>query len=185
MLGGIDMDSGITYAVGSRDLDYQKIEELGRDILDSDEFQRIVGQRHHIFSTVGYHSVHVAQKMLIFARIFGFDEEDAVRGSLWHDVGIFDRDSFEGSMDTAHSHPIRSLMEAEKSGTVDSTQADMIANHMWPVTRERPKTMEGLMITIADKWCAVTEFLHMHDDRIDDVLGTADRDDREMIDEVD
>ena len=41
------------------------------------------------------------------------------------------------------------------------------------------------MITIADKWCAVTEFLHMHDDRIDDVLGTADRDDREMIDEVD
>lgn len=179
------MDLGITNVVGSRDLDYQKIEELGGDIISSKEFQRIIGQRHHICSTVGYHSVHVAQKMLLLARIFGLDEEDVIRGSLWHDVGIYDRDSFGGSMDTAHSHPIRSLMEAEKSGTVNSTQADMIANHMWPVTKQRPKTIEGIMITIADKWCAVTEFLHMHDDRIDDVLGLEDSEDnKDTLDEV-
>lgn len=176
------MDIGIEETVGHKELDYRKIEELGRDILDSDEFKKIINQRHHINSTVGYHSVHVAQKMLLFARLFGgIDETDVVRASLWHDVGIYDRDSFRHGMDTAFSHPVRSLMKAEESGTVNATQADMIANHMWPVTPVIPKTREGRLITLADKWCAITEFLHFHDDRIDEVLGTADKD---IADEV-
>lgn len=181
------MDSSVTEAVGSKDLDYLKIEELGGDILESDDFRKIIGQRHHIYSTVGYHSVHVAQKMLMFSRIFGFDEEDAVRGSLWHDVGIYDRDSFGRGMDTAFSHPVRSLMKAEKSGTVNAIQADMIENHMWPVTLHRPKTMEGLMITIADKWCAISEFLGIHDGRIDEVLAMAHTmdDNKDSANEVD
>ena len=49
----------------------------------------------------------------------------------------------------------------------------MIANHMWPVTHELPKTKEGFLITLADKWCAVTEFLNFHDARIDAVIGQA------------
>ena len=49
----------------------------------------------------------------------------------------------------------------------------MIANHMWPVTPDMPKTKEGFLITLADKWCAVTEFLNFHDDRIDAVIGQA------------
>jgi len=161
-----------------KDSDCEKIERIGRDILDSCEFRRIIGQRHHIFSTVGYHSVHVAFMMLFFARIFRLSEIDAVRGSLWHDVGIYDRDSFSGSRDTAHSHPIRSLESAEKSGTINRIQADMIANHMWPVTRKRPGTREGFMITIADKCCAVTEFLRLHNDRVERVL-------KDIADEVD
>ncbi|MBQ1917163.1 MAG: hypothetical protein II177_06760 [Lachnospiraceae bacterium] len=152
--------------------DYQIIEEYGRDIIGSNDFRRIVGQRHHIFSTVGYHSVHVAQKMLFLSRFFHMNERDIVRASLWHDVGIFDRKSFRGTSGTAHEHPLRSLKAAEESGTLNDTQADMIANHMWPVTAEMPKTREGILITIADKWCAVTEFLNFHDDRIDEVLET-------------
>ena len=56
--------------VSRKDREYHVIEEYGMDILKSTEFQRIVGQRHHIFSTVGYHSVHVAQKMLFLSRFF-------------------------------------------------------------------------------------------------------------------
>ena len=40
--------------VSRKDREYHVIEEYGMDILKSTEFQRIVGQRHHIFSTVGY-----------------------------------------------------------------------------------------------------------------------------------
>lgn len=181
------MDLGITEVVGTKDRDYQKIEELGADIIESADFQNIIGQRHHIHSTVGYHSVHVAQKMLLFARLFGgIDETDAVRASLWHDVGIYDRDSFRSGLDTSFSHPVRSLEAAEKSGTLNATQADMIANHMWPVTPGIPKTREGMLLTIADKWCAITEFLNLHDDRIDGVLGLSGRDDAQgdMTDEV-
>ena len=162
-----------TELISRKDREYHIIEEYGKDILSSIEFQRIVGQRHHIFSTVGYHSVHVAQKMLFLSRLFRMNERDAVRGSLWHDVGIYDRASFKGTSGTTSEHPIRSLKAAESSGTLDDTQSDMIAHHMWPVTHGLPKTREGFMITLADKWCAITEFLNFHDDRIDAVLGQA------------
>ena len=159
--------------VSRKDREYHVIEEYGMDILKSTEFQRIVGQSHHIFSTVGYHSVHVAQKMLSISRFIKMNERDIVRGSLWHDVGIYDRSSFKGTPGTANEHPKRSLKAAEESGTLDATQSDMIANHMWPVTHELPKTKEGFLITLADKWCAATEFLNFHDARIDAVIGQA------------
>lgn len=156
-----------------KEKDYRTIRELGADIISSEEFQRIVGQRHHIFSTVGYHSVHVAQKMLLFARFFDMNERDIVRASLWHDVGIYDRKSFAHG-DTAWEHPVRSLHTAESKGKLTDTEADMIANHMWPVTPERPRTREGFFITLADKWCAITEFLNFHDDRIDEIIHEVD-----------
>ncbi|MQN01617.1 MAG: HD domain-containing protein [Lachnospiraceae bacterium] len=159
-------------ALGEKDRDYKTIEEYGKDILGSKDFRKIVGQKHHIFSTVGYHSVHVAQIMLLMSRFFDMDEKDIVRGSLWHDVGIYDRDSFVDSMDTAIEHPKRSLEAAFETGTLDDTQSDMIEHHMWPVTHERPVTKEGFFITIADKVAAVTEFLKFHDDRIDAVLDS-------------
>ena len=33
----------------------------------------------------------------------------------------------------------------------------MILNHMWPVTIAFPNSMEGFILTFADKYCAMSE----------------------------
>lgn len=138
--------------------DYSLIEIHGEDVISSKIFQRVAWQRHHIFSTVGYHSVHVAMIMVILSRLFKMDLRDIIRASLWHDVGIYDRESFR-KVSMGYEHPKRSLKLADSLDALDETERDMIAHHMWPMCKEMPETLEGVLITIADKWCAVTEFL--------------------------
>ena len=36
-------------------------------------------------------------------------------------------------------------------------EKDIIENHMWPITFKPPKTKEGWVITLVDKYCAVKE----------------------------
>lgn len=144
------------------------IEQYGIDILVSEPFMRVMGQKHHIFSTVGYHSIHVAYIMLMFSRIIRMDEREIIRASLWHDTGIYDRDSFEHDM--CMEHPNRSLSIAETEDILSDIQRDMIKNHMWPMSRHMPKTKEGFLITIADKWCAITEFFHLKSKKVEEIL---------------
>lgn len=143
---------------------YHLIEMAGGDILNSDVFRRVAGQRHHIFSTVGYHSIHVARVMMIFSLFFSMDTRRVIRACLWHDVGIYNRKSFSHNMGT--EHPKRSLDIADRYDELDDTQKDMIGHHMWPMCAHRPETKEGFLITVADKWCAVTEFLGIRHRRI-------------------
>ena len=144
------------------------IEQYGEDILVSEAFIRVMDQKHHIFSTVGYHSIHVAYIMLVLSRIIRMDEREIIRASLWHDTGIYDRDSFNHDM--CMEHPVRSLSIAEDEDALSDTQKDMIQNHMWPMSRHIPKTREGFLITIADKWCATTEFFHFKSKKIEEIL---------------
>jgi hypothetical protein len=36
-------------------------------------------------------------------------------------------------------------------------EADCISNHMWPLTGKRPTYLEGMIITIADKYSSVLD----------------------------
>lgn len=48
----------------------------------------------------------------------------------------------------------------------------MIANRMCPVTMTPPHTKAEFLITLADKWCAVTEFLGFCSRKITTILDT-------------
>ena len=56
------------------------------------------------------------------------------------------------------THQKRALMNAEKFFDLNSIERDIIINHMWPVTLfSVPRTKEGWISTLADKYCGSFE----------------------------
>ena len=41
---------------------------------------------------------------------------------------------------------------------LDPVMIDCIVNHMWPNSRHKPATQEGMIVSLADKYCAGLEF---------------------------
>lgn len=137
----------------------------GSSILGSDIFQKAMNQKHHFKTTVGLHSIHVAAVSLILARQMEkigvhINEKDLVQACLCHDLGIVGR--FEGKFHSGHDcccrHPKESVKEAKNLiPTISYKTECIIARHMWPATLLPPNSVEGYLITIADKFCGVEE----------------------------
>lgn len=132
------------------------------ELLQSGEVQALKGFRHHIMTTRFQHSLNVSYYNYRLCRLFGLDAKSAARAGLLHDLYHYDTARYSRTKPAIrHSsyHPMVALERAEQLFRLNPRERDMIENHMWPVTRTRPKFAETYMITIVDKYCAVLEFL--------------------------
>lgn len=136
----------------------------GRTVLASPQFRRTFTQTHHFRTTVGDHSVNVTLASLWLCRFlsrFGIhtDPKRMITAALCHDLGIIGRyDKFNSNRECCRQHPIDSAAIAKEFlPNVDQETLEIIKDHMWPVTGSMPRTWEGFIITIADKYCAVRE----------------------------
>ncbi len=144
----------------------RKIKKHGSLILHSDPFHKGFRQTHHKITTVSDHTLNVtitALKMSYLYRFFKIrtDEKVIIRSALCHDLGIIGRDEkYKGNRECGQKHPVDSLALARKilSGLDEKTR-DAIVHHMWPVSRKKPIFREGMIITLADKWCAAAEWV--------------------------
>ena len=81
------------------------------------------------------------------------------RGAMLHDFYLYDQHKGEQPVPGRHAevHPMVALANANKYFEVDDVMYDCIAHHMFPSTPTRPTTMEGYIVSIADKYCAGLE----------------------------
>lgn len=139
----------------------------GKRILQSDIFAEAMAQKHHFRTTVGLHCIHVAVISLILARKMEktgakIDEKRLVQACLCHDLGIVGRyeGKFRSTRDCCRRHPQESVQEAKKLlPDMDYKTECIIARHMWPATLFPPNSVEGYLITLADKMCGMEESL--------------------------
>ena len=138
--------------------------QRGGDILESEIFDRAMQERHHR-SSVGEHSLGVAQDALKIADFLGrlgldADRDVLVMCALCHDLGIIDRARKYGASAArcCQGHPTDSLQAYEQHFRPASpTERDCILHHMWPVLLAPPHTLEGVIINLADKWSSIAE----------------------------
>lgn len=127
----------------------------------SEVFTRALLQKHHMISSVGAHSYHVAWISLFLAQELHMDvnEEDLVQAALCHDLGIVGRDEkYENNRECCRQHPEDSAETArELLHELSEVDEDAIRHHMWPMNPGRPQTPEGWLITTADKIAAFME----------------------------
>lgn len=105
-----------------------------------------------------YNVAYVCYKM---AKKLGLDYVSATRGAMLHDLFLYDwrtpkKDRVNKKMHT-FTHGKIALNNATKLFKLNDTEKDMILRHMWPVTLKMPKTKEGFLLTLADKYCAIIE----------------------------
>ena len=143
------------------------IDSFGGDILSSDDLKEAYEQTHHMWSTVGEHTLRVTASsvMICYAlRKLGIKANipAVVIGSLCHDLGILKRDEkYESKKECYREHPADSVKVA-KELVPDLTEhsADIIERHMWPGGSSKlPNSVEGMIVSVADKYAAVKDIV--------------------------
>ena len=145
----------------------QDLERYGGDILRSAPMRRACGQTHHRHATVAEHSLRVAAASLAICYALerlhiATDIPAVVKGALCHDLGILGRaEKYTSMRECSRRHPLESAETARALvRDLPDKSLDIIERHMWPVGHSKaPNSVEGLIVSAADKYAAVKDYL--------------------------
>lgn len=122
----------------------------------------------HGTTSVLAHEHNVAWLALRLGRALpgSVDERSMTRGALLHDYFLYDwHDPNNGHPKHATEHPQYALANAMEDFNLNETEQDVIAHHMFPLTRP-PRTKEGALVCTADKIVALDETLRPRIQRV-------------------
>lgn len=141
--------------------------EYGIDIMETPAFRGAFQQEHHFTTTVAEHSINVAVISIILCIFFNqvhikADMQTVVRAALCHDLGILGREQkYTSEFQCCMQHPVDSVRVAkELFPEWDERTLKCIETHMWPARPGRPRSAEGYIVTLADKYASVMECTH-------------------------
>ena len=135
----------------------------GRDLILSDEAQKMKSFTQHGTTSVFEHTVSVAKYSLKMANVLEklgakIDRRSLVRGAILHDYFLYDwHEKNEFHRLHGFTHPKRALDNAARDFDLNHIESDIIRKHMFPLTPVPPKHIESGLVCIADKWCAICE----------------------------
>jgi uncharacterized protein len=131
------------------------------DIINNEEFQKLKFFKHHD-SSIYDHALAVSYLAYKYCKKNNLDYVSAARGGLLHDFFLYDWRN--GKMDNgekvtlhAFKHPSIALSNAKKHFAVTEIEADIIVNHMWPLTFVIPRYKESYIVNFIDKYSASKE----------------------------
>ena len=136
------------------------IEVYGMDIINSSNMNLQKSFIQHGYVSIYDHCLKVAYVSLLIAHIVPFkvDERSLVRGALLHDYFLYDWHIYDSSHKFhGFTHPKVSLINALKDFDLNLIERDIIVKHMFPLTINPPRYRESIIVSIADKICALIE----------------------------
>ena len=132
-------------------------------MLACEEIQQMEAFHQHNGNNTLQHVRNVASRSFQLAQKFGWDIDvkSLVRGALLHDFYLYSvRDQEIGAYDHGIHHPVKALKNAKKKWDLSPKEENIIRSHMWPLTfLHPPMSREALLVSLADKDCAVQEML--------------------------
>lgn len=144
-----------------------------KDLSDNDnEFQMIIEElitnetvkemknyRQHYETTCFDHCYTVAYYCFLICKKYHLDYKSATRAAMLHDLFLYDWRKRQPDRKGLHAftHGKTACENACKLFNLNAKEKDIIVKHMWPVTIELPKSIEGFVLTFVDKYCALSE----------------------------
>ena len=143
------------------------VQRHGHDILAHErmQFERTCYQ--HGAVTTYAHSIRVACLAVWFAdrlRLWHrVDLRSLIRAALLHDYFLYDWHAWDNGEHHWHgfTHGGAALANALEDFKLNRIERDSIANHMFPMTPQPPRYIEGYLVTMADKVSATRETFSM------------------------
>lgn len=142
--------------LSNNDEEFQKII---KELINNDTVQEMKNYRQHYETTCFDHCYMAAYYCYLICKKYDLDYKSATRGAMLHDLFLYDwrvrqpdRKGFH-----AFTHGKKACENACKLFDLNEKEKDMIIKHMWPVTIEFPKSIEGFILTLVDKYCALSE----------------------------
>ncbi len=123
------------------------------------------------------HSLHVARTAgrLASRMRLRVHENELARGAMLHDFYLYSTHDMKMS---AYQHGTRHAEQALKNASrhydLTEIERDIIYSHMWPLNITHvPHCRESVLVTVADKYCAVVEFGRAFSRKMDKQVGRA------------
>ncbi|MBP3272895.1 MAG: HD domain-containing protein [Ruminococcus sp.] len=132
-----------------------KYHEAVKDVISSEEMQKLKKYSHHHCMTRYQHCVNVSYYSYLLCRKLGFNAEQAARAGLLHDLY---EEMPKCSKEHLRNHPEIALENARKAFKLSKVEADVILKHMWPIRKGRPRYPESYVVMMTDKYVAFMEF---------------------------
>lgn len=130
------------------------------DLLNTPEVRQLREYTHHYYNNRLEHSIAVSYYSYLLAKKMKANARAVARAGLLHDLYFYHReeakDVLNGHSHNA-SHPKIALKNAEKLTDLSDVERDIITSHMWGAVNSRPKYKEGYIVTMMDKYCAMTD----------------------------
>ena len=118
---------------------------------------------HHGDTSCYKHCMRVAYFNYIICKKLHLDAKSAARAGMLHDLFLYDWHTHAretGERLHGFTHAEKAYKNAGKIFRLNRVERDVIRNHMWPVTlRSVPRTREGWMIVLTDKYSGLLETL--------------------------
>lgn len=142
--------------------DHEYLDIVG-DLLTSEKLQKMDDIVHHYHSTRLRHSFFVSHVSFKYAKDKSLDRKAIARAGLLHDFFLEDRQEIADMKMGSHSevHPKIALANARELTSISDLEEDIILSHMYMTCKSspRPKYKESWIISMADKYCAINEFI--------------------------
>ena len=155
-LTGSDKVEEYRTALWHENKDYLKVVD---DLLSNKEVIKMSEITHHHFTDRLEHSITVSYKSYLLAKKLNLDYVSTARAGLLHDFFLLDREEISRLKQGPHSsvHPKLALENAERITSINKIEKDIILKHMFGATLSFPKYKESYVVTIIDKYVAVSE----------------------------
>lgn len=143
-----------------------RILQYGKAALESHEFKRAESEVHHVHSSVKDHTLNVAITGTSICRLLkkmhvDIREDDVIRASLCHDLGMLGREHrYDSPREARRDHPAESVVTARRIFPDLSPNAEeVIRSHMWPMGDAKPDSREGFVVILSDKYASVIDWI--------------------------
>lgn len=121
--------------------------------------QKMKLYRQHYDTNCFDHCYNVAFYSYLICKKLNLDYISVSRAGMLHDLFLYDWRKKQPEHKRFHGfrHPRIALNNASKLFDLNEKEKDIILKHMWPITIIPPKYIEGYIITLTDKYCALEE----------------------------
>lgn len=140
------------------DKDYE-FQEIVKKLIDNETVQQMKKYRQHYETTCFDHCYTVSYYCYLICKRYNLDYISAARAGMLHDLFLYDWRIKQPDRKGLHAytHGKTACENACKIFDLNDKEKDMIINHMWPVTVNLSKSLEGFILTFVDKYCAISE----------------------------
>lgn len=139
-----------------KDVEFQNII---KELLDNETVQKMKNFRQHYETTCFDHCYTVSYYCYLICKKYNLDYISATRAGMLHDLFLYDWRERQPDRKGLHAftHGKTACKNACELFDLNEKEKDMIIKHMWPVTVQLPNSLEGLILTFVDKYCAMSE----------------------------
>lgn len=127
-----------------------------KDIMENPVFKSMDQFIQHGNTTTKTHCIQVSYLSYCICRKHSWDYVAAARAGLLHDLFLYDWHTEKNHIH-GFTHPRVAMENAKKHFDISPLEQNIILRHMWPLTPIPPKSIEGMVIMYADKFCGISE----------------------------